>query len=584
VGPPFPQPALPAPILRRVRSGAAVLLVSVLQQRLWWFAGGAARANWPVSTAGNGVDAREGSGGTPPGLHRIAAKIGAGAPAGAVFVAREPTGEVLDPNRWTADAASERGDPITSRILWLAGMEPGVNHGAGVDSQARYIYIHGTPDTARLGKPVSRGCIRMSDTAVTELFDAVEVDCAVYILDPEEEQALDPGLWAMATRAIRGGYERTAEQEHGEAMFLTSSFVFDSAEQAAARFSGTEVGNLYGRFTNPTVQAFERRLALLEGGEAALATASGMAALLTLTLSRLRQGDRLLAARQLFGATVQWLGQWLPRYGIEVDWVDLTCARDWEQALGRPAQMVLVETPSNPLLELVDIRWLAGLCRQAGALLVVDNCLLSPALQCPLALGADLVLHSATKFLDGQGRVLGGAVVGAEAVIDPMRGFLRTAGPSLAPFNAWVLLKGLETLSLRVAHQSAQAQQLAQWLLEQPEVRSVRYPGLCSHPQHELATRQQGGGGALLSFEIHGGRAEAFRLLNAVRLLSLTANLGDVKSTLTHPASTTHGRLTPEQRAAAGIGEGLLRLSTGLEALADLKRDLRRGLDAIRDG
>ncbi len=382
------------------------------------------------------------------------------------------------------------------------------------------------------------------------------------------------------TIAVRGGTARSQFNEHSEALFLTSSFVFDSAAQAAARFSGEEVGNVYARFSNPTVSMMQDRLAALEGGEACIATSSGMSAILSLVMALLRSGDHIVASMGVFGASQQLLGGVLPRFGIETTFVPATDLAAYRAALRPETRLVFVETPSNPLTEIVDISAVAALAHEAGALLAVDNCFCTPALQRPLELGADVVVHSATKYLDGQGRVLGGAVVGNKTVTEEVFKFLRTAGPCISPFNAWVILKGLETLRIRMEAQSARALQLARWLEAHPGVARVHYPGLASHPQHALAMRQQASGGAIVSFEVEGGRERAWRIVDATRMISITANLGDTRSTITHPATTTHGRLTPEARAAAGIGEGLLRIAVGLEAIEDIQADLAAGLSA----
>ncbi len=384
----------------------------------------------------------------------------------------------------------------------------------------------------------------------------------------------------LETLAVRAGTARTQFNEHSEAMYLTSSFVFDSAEQAAARFSGEEPGNVYSRFTNPTVAAFQERLAALEGAEAAVATASGMSSILALIMAHLKAGDHIVASNSLFGATLQLFNNILARFGVDTTTVSQTDPGAWEAAIRPNTKLFFLETPSNPLTEIADIRTLCDIAHAKGILVAVDNCFCTPILQRPLDLGADLVVHSATKYLDGQGRVLGGAVVGARQFTDPVFAFLRTAGPTLSAFNAWVLLKGIETLQIRMEAQSARALQLAQWLEAHPQVARVFYPGLPSHPQHALAMRQQQSGGAIVSFEVKGGRAEAWRVVDSCKLLSITANLGDTKTTLTHPASTTHGRISPEARAAAGIGEGLLRVAVGLEAVVDLQADLDRGLSA----
>jgi O-succinylhomoserine sulfhydrylase len=385
------------------------------------------------------------------------------------------------------------------------------------------------------------------------------------------------------TRAVRGGTVRTPFNEHSEALFLTSSFVFDSAAQAAARFSGEEDGFVYSRFSNPTVRMFEQRLASLEGAEDCLATSSGMAAILAVCLASLRAGDQVLCAANVFGATVQLLSNVLSRFGIETGYVRSGDAAAWRAAATPRTRLLFCETPSNPLTEIVDLEAFAALGRELGALSVVDNCFCTPALQRPLEYGVDVVVHSATKYLDGQGRVLGGAVLGRRAFVrESLLPVLRAAGPSLSPFNAWVLLKGLETLGLRLKAQSAAALELARWLEAQPGIRRVFFPALDSHPQAALARRQQSGPGAVLSFEIDADpaqeRARAWRVIDRVRLMSITANLGDTRTTITHPATTTHGRLTPEARAAAGIRESLVRIAVGLESVDDLKRDLAQAL------
>jgi O-succinylhomoserine sulfhydrylase len=385
--------------------------------------------------------------------------------------------------------------------------------------------------------------------------------------------------WGFDTRAVRAGQHRTAEGEHSEPIFPTSSYVFASAAEAAARFSGEKPGNIYSRFTNPTVRTFEERLATLEGGEKCVATASGMAAILSTCLALLKGGDHIVASRNVFGPTVLLFNNYLGRFGVETTYVSLTDYAAWEKAIKPSTKLLYLETPSNPLTEIADIARLAKLAHAKGCLLVVDNCFCTPALQRPLELGADIVIHSATKYIDGQGRCMGGAVVGnAELVGKEVYGFMRTAGPSLSPFNAWVFLKGLETLSLRMHAHCASAQALAEWLEQQPRVQRVYYPGLTSHPQHVLAKQQQSGFGGIVAFELKGGKEAAWRLIDATKLFSITANLGDTKSTITHAATTTHGRLTPEQRAEAGISDGLIRISVGLENIEDLKRDLAHGL------
>ena len=385
----------------------------------------------------------------------------------------------------------------------------------------------------------------------------------------------DSDEWGFDTRAVRAGHRRTGEGEHSEAIFPTSSYVFASAAEAAARFSGAIPGNIYSRFTNPTVRTFEERLAALEGGERCVAFASGMSAILATAMGLLKAGDHVVASKAIFGTTTILFQNYLGRFGVDTTFVPLTDYAAWENAIRPNTRLLFIETPSNPLTEVADIPRLAALARDSKALLVVDNCFCTPALQLPLKLGADIVIHSATKYLDGQGRCVGGAVVGdAERVGKDVFGFLRTCGPSMSPFNAWVFLKGLETLGLRMKAHCANALELARWLEQQPRVKRVYYPGLASHPQHELAGRQQSGFGGIVSFELDGGKDAAWKLIDSTRLVSITANLGDTKTTITHPATTTHGRLTPEQRAEAGISDGLIRLSVGLEDVADLKRDL----------
>jgi O-succinylhomoserine sulfhydrylase len=389
----------------------------------------------------------------------------------------------------------------------------------------------------------------------------------------------DQDDYARDTLAVRAGIHRSQFNEHSEALYLTSSFVFENAAQAAARFANQEPGNVYSRFTNPTVTAFQERLAALEGGEACVATSSGMSAIFATCMGLLRAGDHIVSSSSIFGATVQLFENILARFGVATTFVDGGEPEAWRAALRPNTRLAYLETPSNPLTEVIDIAALADVMHAHGALLVVDNCFCTPALQLPLGMGADLVVHSATKYLDGQGRVLGGAVVGRrELVMDGVYSFLRTAGPSLSPFNAWVLLKGLETLGIRMDAQSERAATLAQWLERHPAVERVYYPGLPSHPQHSLARRQQRAGGAIVSFVVRGGREAAWRVIDATRMVSITANLGDTKTTITHPASTTHGRISQAAREAAGIGEGLVRVAVGLEDVADVRADLTRGL------
>lgn len=387
--------------------------------------------------------------------------------------------------------------------------------------------------------------------------------------------------WALATRAIRTGHHRTAEGEHSEPIYPTSSFVFQNAAEAAARFGGDEPGNIYSRFTNPTVAAFEERLAAMEGGDACVATASGMSAILSTCMALLKSGDHIVSSRSIFGTTNVLFNKYLQRMGIETSFVALDDVAAWEKAIRPETRILYAETPSNPITEIGDIRALADLAHSRGLLLVVDNCFCTPALQQPLALGADIVIHSATKYLDGQGRCIGGAVVGDEKLVgEEVFGFLRSAGPTMSPFNAWVFLKGLETLKLRMEAHSASALELARWLEQQPLVERVHYPGLSSHPQYDLAASQQRASGGIVSFVVKGGREQAWRLIDATRMLSITANLGDTKTTITHPASTTHGRLTDEEKQASGIVEGLIRIAVGLEDRDDIKRDLAPGLEA----
>lgn len=386
----------------------------------------------------------------------------------------------------------------------------------------------------------------------------------------------------FATRAVRAGHLRTAENEQSEPIFPTSSFVFDSAEQAAARFSGEEQGNIYSRFTNPTVRTFEQRLAALEGGESCVATASGMSAILATFMGLCAAGDHIVSSRSIFGTTRVLFDKYLTKFGLQTDYVPLTDLAAWKKAIKPNTKALFLETPSNPLNEIADLAALSALAKQHGCLLIVDNCFCTPALQLPFNFGADIVIHSATKYIDGQGRCVGGAVVGdAQLVGEEVYGFLRTAGPTMSAFNAWTFLKGLETLDLRMRAHSAAALEIATWLDQHPKVSKVFYAGLPSHPQHALAAKQQSAFGGIIAFEIAGGRDSAWKVVNATQWISITANLGDTKSTITHPATTTHGRLTPEARAEAGISDGLLRLSVGLESVADIQADLQRGLDLL---
>ncbi|OHC12565.1 MAG: O-succinylhomoserine sulfhydrylase [Pseudomonadales bacterium GWC1_66_9] len=383
------------------------------------------------------------------------------------------------------------------------------------------------------------------------------------------------------TLAVRAGQRRTPEGEHGEALFMTSSYVFRSAADAAARFAGEQPGNVYSRYTNPTVRTFEERIAALEGAEQAVAAASGMGAILAMGMSLCSAGDHVLVSRSVFGSTISLFDKYFKRFGIEVDYPPLADLDAWAAACKSNTKLFIVESPSNPLAELVDIAALAEIAHGKGALLAVDNCFCTPVLQKPLALGADIVIHSATKYIDGQGRCLGGVVAGSAKLMQEVVGFLRTAGPTLSPFNAWLFLKGLETLKVRMLAHCASAQALAEWLEQQPQVARVYYAGLPSHPQHELAKCQQGGFGAVVSFEVKGDRATAWRVIDNTRMISITTNLGDTKTTIAHPATTSHGRLTPEARAAAGISDSLIRVAVGLEDIEDIKADLARGLAAL---
>ena len=380
--------------------------------------------------------------------------------------------------------------------------------------------------------------------------------------------------WHPETLAVRAGSEHTPFGENSEAMFLTSSFVFESAAQAAARFGGQEAGNIYSRFTNPTVTMFQNKLAALEGAEFCVATSSGMSAILACVMGLCSAGDHVIASRSIFGTSVQLFGNILKRWGLDVTFVSLSDLDAWKRAVKANTKLFFVETPSNPLTEVCDIAALAKIAHEAKAKLAVDNCFCTPALQRPLALGADIIIHSATKYIDGQGRCLGGAVLGAKEVLEPVYGFLRTAGPTMSAFNAWVFLKGLETLPVRMEAHCRNALTLAQWLEHQPGVERVYYPGLPSHPQHALAMKQQRFGGAIVSFDVKGGKDAAWRLIDSTSMISITANLGDAKSTITHPATTTHSRVSPEARAEAGIKDGLVRIAVGLENVEDLKHDL----------
>ncbi|MFB3091116.1 MAG: O-succinylhomoserine sulfhydrylase [Gammaproteobacteria bacterium] len=390
---------------------------------------------------------------------------------------------------------------------------------------------------------------------------------------------IDPKQYGSNTNAVRAGQVRSAEGEHSELIFATSSYVFKDAAEAAARFSGDEPGNIYSRFTNPTVRTFEERLAALEGAERCVATSSGMSAILSTFMGLLKAGDHIVASRSIFGTTVGLLDNVLSKFGLTTTFVGLADYQTWESAIRPETKMLFLETPSNPLTEIADISRLAEIAHAKACLLVVDNCLCTPVLQKPFSLGADIVIHSATKYLDGQGRCIGGAVLGSDELLaEDIVGFLRTAGPTLSPFNAWVFLKGLETLHIRMKAHCDNALQVAEWLEQQSNVKRVYYPGLKSHPQYELAKTQQSGFGGVLSFEVDGGQKAAWSVIDSSSLFSITANLGDTRSTMTHPATTTHHRLTDEQRAEAGISDSLIRLSIGLEDVSDLTRDLAAGL------
>jgi O-succinylhomoserine sulfhydrylase len=396
------------------------------------------------------------------------------------------------------------------------------------------------------------------------------------------KEEVEPQPYQLATLAIRAGHTRTHEGEHSEPIFPTSSFVFKSAAEAAARFAEGATGNIYSRFTNPTVRCFEERLAALEGGAACVATASGMGAILSLCMALLKAGDHVVCSDSVFGSITTLFNRYLRKFDVEISYVSPQQLTAWRSALRPNTKLFFVETPSNPLSVIADIRGIAEIAHAHGVVLAVDNCFCTPVLQKPLQLGADVVIHSATKYLDGQGRVVGGAVVGSQELVGKdVFGFLRTAGPSMSPFNAWIFLKGLETLELRMRAHSAAALQLAHWLEAQPKITRVHYAGLKSHPQHALAVQQQSGFGGIIAFEVSGGRAAAWRFIDATRMVSITANLGDVKTTLTHPATTTHARITSAEREQAGITEGLLRISVGLEDLNDLQADLQRGLVAL---
>jgi O-succinylhomoserine sulfhydrylase len=396
-----------------------------------------------------------------------------------------------------------------------------------------------------------------------------------------ERIQFDPQGYDLETLAVRSGQHRSLEGEHSDPIYPTSGYVFSSAREAAARFGGEEEGNIYSRFTNPTVQFFEERIAALEGGERAVATASGMAAILSTCLSLMQNGDHIVCSRSVFGSTVSLFDKYLTRTGISVTYVDPTDLNSWESAIKAETKMLFLETPSNPLSELTDVAAVAEIAHKYNALLVVDNCFCTPMLQQPLKQGADIIIHSATKYLDGQGRCVGGVVVGRDKHMEEVFGFIRTGGACLSPFNAWVFLKGLETLKIRMDAHCRNAMELATWLEQQEGIDRVFYSGLESHPQHDLAKKQQTGFGGVLSFEVAGGKEAAWRFIDATTMVSITGNLGDVKTTITHPGTTTHGRMTPEARAEAGIKDNLVRLSVGIESIEDIKADMTRGLSAV---
>lgn len=387
--------------------------------------------------------------------------------------------------------------------------------------------------------------------------------------------------YQLDTLAIRTGHTRSFEGEHGEPIFLTSSFVYENAAEAAAKFSGQEPGNIYSRFTNPTVATFEKRLAALEGAERAVATSTGMAAIMAVAMSYLKMGDHVICSRAVFGSTVSLFEKYVAKFGVAVDFVDLTDLQAWKNAIKAETRLLFVESPSNPLAEIADIQGLAEIAHANGALLAIDNSFCTPVLQRPIELGADLVVYSATKYLDGQGRALGGAVVGNHKLLDEVFAYVRTTGPSMSPFNAWVLLKGLETLRLRMKAHSESAQKLAEFLNQHEKVEKVYYAGLSSHVGHAMAAKQQSAFGGIVSFEVKGGRESAWTVIDQTQFISITGNLGDTKSTITHPATTTHGKLPAEAKEIAGIREGLIRVSVGLEDIDDIIRDLSRGLDLI---
>ena len=385
--------------------------------------------------------------------------------------------------------------------------------------------------------------------------------------------------YSLETQAIRAGHVRTPEDEHSIPIFATSSYVFKSAEEAALRFTGKKSGNIYSRFTNPTVNAFQERLAFMEKGERCLAFSSGMAAIMAVGMGLLKAGDHVVCSRSVFGNTVLVFQNYFAKFGVETEFVDLIDTAAWEAAIKPNTRFLFIETPSNPLIEIADIQALANIAHAHDALLIVDNCFCTPVLQKPFELGADIVIHSATKYIDGQGRCVGGAVIASDEIIEKhIYPYLRTGGATMSPFNAWVFLSGLETLAIRMKAHCDNAFELAKWLEQQSNVAKVHYPGLAFHAQHDLAKKQQSRFGGIVSFELEAGKDHAWKLIDSTQMISITANLGDVKTTITHPATTTHGRLSPEARAKAGIKDGLVRISVGLEAIEDIKNDLVKGL------
>lgn len=397
----------------------------------------------------------------------------------------------------------------------------------------------------------------------------------------QSSDSLEENEYALATLAIRTGHDRTHEAEHSEPIFLTSSFVCESAADAEAKFSGKIEGNTYSRYTNPTVHTFEKRLAKLDGAERAIATSSGMAAVHAMCMAYLKAGDHVICSRAVFGSIISLFEKYVMKFAVEVTFVDLDDLDAWKNAIRPNTRLLFIETPSNPLAQVGDMQAIADIAHAHGALFAVDNCFCTPMLQQPIKFGADLVLYSATKYIDGQGRALGGAVVGSHKLLEEVNGVIRTLGNSMSPFNAWIFLKGLETLNIRMKAHCENAQKLAEWLEQHDNVEKVYYVGLPNHPGHELAKKQQKGFGGVVSFVVKNGRQGAWHVIDSTKFLSITSNLGDVKSTITHPATTSHGRMSDEAKQAAGIVEGLIRVSVGLEDIDDIIYDLKRGLDQL---